>query len=46
MKSLGQLNVRLVNVGFGERLAVCGTGGTEFSVSICFFTYAHCTRLL
>lgn len=45
-KFLGQLNVQLVNLGFGERLAVCGIEGTEFSISICSFTYARCMRIL
>lgn len=45
MKSLG-LNMRLVNLGFGVTLAVCGTEGTEFSISIFFFTYARCTGVL
>lgn len=40
MKSLGQLNMGLVNLGFGERSAVCEIEETEFSISILFFICA------
>ena len=32
MKSLGQLNVRLVNLRFGGRLAVCGIEKMDFFI--------------
>lgn len=40
MKSLGQLNLRLVNLEFGGRSAVCGIEETEFSTNIFFFICA------
>lgn len=41
LKSLGQLNMKLVNLGFGERSAACGIEGTEFSISIFFICALH-----
>lgn len=40
MKCLGQLHMRWVNPGFGERSAVCEIEGTEFCISIFFFICA------